>query len=748
MNYSSQYPPYIGVLSSEILQALTEIQAYFDLDELRVLQHDEDHILIPIIIPVSIPPNGTVGGIDIRAQEPCLVRISLNGYPHESPTVISDREDFPRRFLGHLYVSKDEKNPGPFCLVRNDPHEWFANRSITGVLDVTHQWFFKAAIGKLNEDGDEFDPTRLEGYRGYHIYKYVTLLDVVAGDKRLLPDHPFAVMLSCIFLNEDALTYKTIYHIPFIQLEQMKGVIEKINGEFKADDLARMLMSIVVWSDGQPVESEYCTAVPQNYGELKIYFQVRGIQIESILQISAKFGIHNLNGIPIIHAMRRPRKMIGYKGEFEFINFVLLTDEDSKPGKFPDETPVRVQSHTEPFTRELAEELSGEIRDLPTLYVGGGSLGSKLVLHEIRAGNIHVGVADQDKLMQHNLVRHALFNESVGMYKAQALIRKARNFFVLDKVEGFKSYPIRIHQVPEEELNLYPRLIDSTASLGVQNWLTTKQFAKDPVVIRTELAHQGQLGLVYVEGKGRNPRIDDLVNLTYYRAVSNPVLEYWRKYDSSAELMNLNVGLGCSSPTTVMADDTISFHASIFSRLIQNLPAAPGDGLLFRSVMQDKGVPAIASESEIVPPFEVYACCEGSGWEIRLVGGSTQRFLDLCHSKGNIETGGILIGMANSKTRTIHVFDIITEPQDSKGTCSGFTRGTKGMPALVDEIKEKTGDMVGYIGEWHTHPMNLERLSSIDRKTIGDLKVINRRVPIPTLAVIVTTSQVLPFVFA
>lgn len=749
MAYSTQFKSYEGELSDQLRQVLAEIKSYFGLDEIPVLQYDETHILVLVTIDVPLPPQGTIGGIDIRPKEPCLMRISLVGYPDESPVVSSDREDFPSQFLGHLYVAKNANMPGPFCLVRNDPHEWFANRSISGLLDVTQQWLFKAAIGRLNEDGDEFDPTRLEGYRGYHIYKYETVRDIIVNDNRLTPAQPFAVMMACGYLNDGQVTYKSINHIPFIQLEKTRDLISQISEKLTDDDLAKPLLSLVVWSDGSPVETEYCTSIPDTYATLKIYFQVRGIDIDEILKAFSKAGLHLLNAIPVIHAIRRPNKMIGYDSEYEFINFQLQAKTNNN-GKFSDDSVVKNQSHTEPFSKGLAKELSGDDRSIPTLYIGGGSLGSKLFTHELRSGNIEVGVVDQDELMQHNLVRHELFSESVGKNKAQALIKKAENFFALDKVGEFRSYPYRIHHVKKEDLDRYVRIIDSTASLAVQNWLAKKTFANVPVIIRTELVHQGQLGLAYIEGDNRNPRIDDLVNITYYLAVNNPVLKRWRRFDSSAELMNLNIGLGCSSPTTVMADDTISFHASVFSRLIQNFPSDPqhkGEGLLYRSILENKSIPVLSSETEYMKPFEVYPCGEGSGWEIRFIHGSTERFFDLCRRKGRVETGGILIGMANSKTKTIHVFDIITEPQDSKGTCTGFIRGIKGIPALVDRIKELTGDMVGYIGEWHTHPMDLERLSGVDRSTIAELRVINRRVPIPTLAVVVTTNKVLPFVF-
>jgi integrative and conjugative element protein (TIGR02256 family) len=126
--------------------------------------------------------------------------------------------------------------------------------------------------------------------------------------------------------------------------------------------------------------------------------------------------------------------------------------------------------------------------------------------------------------------------------------------------------------------------------------------------------------------------------------------------------------------------------------------------------------------------------------------GMTDHFLMFCRSK-NVETGGILIGIANYKSKVIHVFDIVSEPRGSKGTCVGFTRGIDGLPEQVNEIKRQTGQIIGYVGEWHTHPMNLEWLSSTDHDTIKKLQKINRRVPIPTLALIVTNVKVLPYVF-
>jgi hypothetical protein len=124
-----------------------------------------------------------------------------------------------------------------------------------------------------------------------------------------------------------------------------------------------------------------------------------------------------------------------------------------------------------------------------------------------------------------------------------------------------------------------------------------------------------------------------------------------------------------------------------------------------------------------------------------------QQLLNQCKKFGKKETGGVLIGVANYKTKVIHVFEIVPEPKGSVGTQVAFTRGITGLPELVNEVKYNTGEIIGYIGEWHTHPMNLESLSGQDMQTIGQLQTINRKTPIPTCAVIVTPSKVIPFVY-
>ncbi len=43
-------------------------------------------------------------------------------------------------------------------------------------------------------------------------------------------------------------------------------------------------------------------------------------------------------------------------------------------------------------------------------------------------------------------------------------------------------------------------------------------------------------------------------------------------------------------------------------------------------------------------------------------------------------------------------------PSDSKSSPGSFERGVKGLADAVNEASRRTAGIVGYIGEWHSHP--------------------------------------------
>ena len=111
--------------------------------------------------------------------------------------------------------------------------------------------------------------------------------------------------------------------------------------------------------------------------------------------------------------------------------------------------------------------------------------------------------------------------------------------------------------------------------------------------------------------------------------------------------------------------------------------------------------------------------------------------------------GGVFIGRANFKTKTIHVVSIVPAPPDSRANTVCFFRGTQYLPERVAQISDATGGQLGYIGEWHTHPAGPDFMSPTDTETVMRFKekfdtLIS---PLPVFLLIVTPTAFLPFVY-
>jgi hypothetical protein len=745
MLFSENLNEFPETLPNVVNDAIQDIGRYFSRTDLKILSFTENCIAIPVTLTVELPPNGPVRGIDIRNHEPILILIWINEFPNLAPKVLSDRTDFPKEHLSHLYASPGD-NPAALCLVRGNPNEWFAGVRIQDLLGVCEEWFFKAATGFLDTDGNEFDPLRPMGYSGNHIYNYEMVRDVAREAVEFVNGFPAACMFTLFFPYNGDVIFKTLRSVQFIEIEKTLELIATIDRN-EIGDRHKALLSVLLWDPTDMTNDNYVIDFPSNYGELKLYFKKHNIDVDHVLRV---FGSKNVLGsvVPIVHAIKRSKKLVGFDGEYEFVNFAMKVEREN--GKIKDNATVKLLSHIEPFSKNLAAKLTEEDRDSNTFFLGAGSLGSKIIMHDARSGKFSMGICDEDIFLQHNKVRHVLFDNKVGQNKALALLAELNDMFITDVSRSFKAYPSKIIDVDIKDLLTYDWLVDTTASLNVQNWLVQSKLIKRPTVARCELANYGKLGLLYIEGEQRNPRIDDLINLAYFRATTYPEIEDWRKADATRDISTLEIGLGCSSTTSVMADDTISIHAAVFSKLLyneKNRKNIQEKGLIYLSSITDNTFPETSSRYELVEPFECFNCLAGSGWEIRFISGLSAKLLSLCNQFSPYETGGVLLGICNYKTKTIHVFDIIEEPRDSKSSCTGFSRGIDGLPEQVDVLKQITGETIGYVGEWHTHPMNLEQLSGRDKDTISELGEINRKVPIPTFAIIVTPKKILPFVY-
>jgi len=760
MLYSDDLLLYEGEVSLSIKEAIAEIQEFLQIADIQIFKFDDFNIAIPIDLGINLPSKGTHDSIDIRANEPVLIIFNLKNYPTSSPKIKSNRKDFPSSNLSHLYaIQKDA--PPTLCLVRENLDEWFANKRISDLILVGKQWFSKASNGLLSEDADEFEPIRLEGYRGYSIYNYIKLHNVVKDNKRYLDDYPFSYQLFTTKINKSYPAFKriNISLTPHI-FPETYDIIKNWNLElYKKDktleNIDLPLIGLLIWSNSDNKISSYSTSLPKTYSELEKYAEKNLISIKEPIEnyIKDNLNVNNFTSfIPLIIAIKRPKKLIGFESDIEFLHFVINVGTDSIQGSIiSPETEVFFQAHREIISSSLAQKISLRNNQEKTLFIGAGALGSKLLFHFARSGNFNLMAIDNDKFSPHNIVRHDLFMESSGINKAKAVIDKVKAF--LDDNSSLQYNEGNIFNLDKELLQNYSWLIDTSASLNVQNWLVNSNLNEIPNRARAEIAYKGNLGFLYIEGENQNPRLDDLVNYIYFLGLKNIIISEWLVEENKKKDGNdydiVDIGIGCNSPTVIMSNDSMSFHAAIFSKILNNefdRKTIEKSGFLNISYISIDGF-KIDSSSYLVPKLDVFQCQNNSGWEIRIVTGVLERMKHEANKHRRNETGGVFIGICNYKTKTIHVFDTIIAPADSKHNPVYFYRGIENLPEQVKQIKEITGGMIGYIGEWHTHPMGLDSLSGIDQQAVKDLKPLNDKYPIPTFISILSKDKFLPFVF-
>jgi integrative and conjugative element protein (TIGR02256 family) len=68
------------------------------------------------------------------------------------------------------------------------------------------------------------------------------------------------------------------------------------------------------------------------------------------------------------------------------------------------------------------------------------------------------------------------------------------------------------------------------------------------------------------------------------------------------------------------------------------------------------------------------------------------------------ETGGVLLGYHDLNINAIVVVDAMEAPPDSRSSPGSFERGVQGVADAAKEAHRRTAGIVGYIGEWHSHP--------------------------------------------
>ena len=765
--FSATLPLFEGQLSNPALQdSITDLQRYLGGEALPLLAWDAEHVAIALAIPVELPPLGNYEELDIRELEPVLLVFSLADYPTQPPTVFTDRLDFPKDSLAHLYIARQGRPPA-FCLVRGSFNEWYANKRLRDVVVRIGNWLRDAAVGGLTLDGEQYDPLRLEGYRGTVIYPYDKLAAAIQAGEAWGPKQNFTLLL---FENTSREAEQPAFRFEkFItpsdyeatRKQYFQATLELLaNKTFK---VKQYHLGYLLWGTGSETYSQYSVDLPRNWVDFQAFCTAHCIELDDFESFLADehLDFNIFHAIPVVCAIRRPKPVIGFSSNFEFVNFYLeLTAADKQEGSIISNLPVHFQAHNEPLTWRQARTISGSFPNLPdgTFVVGCGALGSKVVMHLARNGVNNLCLLDPDKVSPHNLVRYALHAEAEGINKAVALASTINKLFRHETHISAVGLPKTGEFIWQsvEQVRLTKQILDFSASEAFLTSLVNQPDLEHTAITRAVLSDHGNLGILSIEGLARNPRLDDLQVALYAHGKQSPAVSTWLQREQAAAASQgtlVTVGVGCNSETTILADEVISLHAAYFSQVVKyesNRSERSSEGQLFLSrVASGQDLPGVTTERLLVPKRVVVTAGNDPTWTIRMCPTVAKAIrVALCSAYPN-ETGGVLIGQVNYKTKTIHVVDLVLAPADSQATPVCFFRGIQGLPEAIGLASHQSGGQLGYVGEWHTHPLGPNCMSATDHNTVHRFKQEFDELPnpLPVFLLIATSRKLLPFVY-
>ncbi|MCE4553802.1 ThiF family adenylyltransferase [Roseateles cellulosilyticus] len=327
--------------------------------------------------------------------------------------------------------------------------------------------------------------------------------------------------------------------------------------------------------------------------------------------------------------------------------------------------------------------------------VGAGSLGSAILNLWTRAGWGRWWVIDKDHVKPHNLVRHVAFAGQVGELKCDALAELSsaatEGAAVVTPINGDAcdlSAAAMQNALVNAEL-----IVDASAALEYPRHASFQEGL--PRHATAFVTPNGNGSVLMIEDLDRGMRLRSL-EAQYYRAI---LREEWGVKHLEGNLGTYWSGASCRDISVAMPYSRIAAHASTLAEQIM-LCSRQAEACI-RVWARDPETGGV-SVHEVIPTAErvlyfgelTVFYDEGLARHLKAL-----RLASLPN-----ETGGVLLGYHDFNVGAIVLVDALPAPSDSQTSPGFFERGVAGLAVAVEDASSRTAGIVGYVGEWHSHP--------------------------------------------
>ena len=696
----------------------------------------------------------TVGPVEIDADGACLASVSIRtnlptawraagksptgvrlveqvnfefpaDYPANPPQIYL-RQDF-NRSLPHIHPG-DPGSPVEPCYLDGDPRELLHRQGIGGIVNQLVYWLERAAKDELIDHAQGWEPIRRDYVEDCVVAEHDGLRELIGKQAsfKFLPINVVKFFLPFELHNQGKgyLFCGLVRSEPIpINADQLSKIRRpsSVSQQIQFSESFSIFVSPGRLPSGEPfVCKYYAPETVKNLFDLinRAYEYGCGKELKNaILHLRNQTVGLTTDGracpILVILCARRPTHLIGSSSNLELIPYLLETPAPMFTDKHS-AIPVHPVGLRHAISPQLLRDMSGisEPDDRILVQIGCGSLGSKIALHMARAGLAPSVVADNQTMSPHNAARHALV-PSKDPYNIQWMVPKAEA--LADSIEGLGQHAeaknVDLVFLGADKKRLWKviskkawAVVNSTASLAVRDTLGALPNAVLPArVIETSLFAGGSVGLMTIEGPGRNPNTSDLVLEAYENIRSDESIRN-SFFGINGSMERREIGQGCSSTTMIMPDTDISlFSASMARKLLQvRQQELPESGQTLIGRLDSDGLGLTWTSADVEPYHCVQAENEPS-WQIRISPSAHKIICEQCDQYPDVETGGIIMGAASEIRKTISVTNILPAPDDSERSATSFVLGTKGVSQMLEEYAKPTGFTLHCVGTWHSH---------------------------------------------
>lgn len=354
--------------------------------------------------------------------------------------------------------------------------------------------------------------------------------------------------------------------------------------------------------------------------------------------------------------------------------------------------PCRVETELTPSEAVVFNGYAARMNGF--VAIGGGAIGSHVLMALAKSGSVPSAVIDEDFLSPHNFARHALGGTYVGVSKARALVNEFVQLFpseahasaIVDNFVSPKNPAVIAQKLAESRL-----VLDLSASQAVARELAGNDAA--PRAVSAFFNPKGNDLVFLAESADRSVRLNELEMQYYWRVAVDERLE---GHLARGDLKRY--AYGCRDHSLVIPETNVLILSGIAAEAVQAVSKADEAFAQVWRLRPNLSVDVIACPSTPMMKVSVggWTCCVSKG-----VAASMDALRERHLPK---ETGGVLIGGYDLATRRIYIVGPLEAPEDSEADESGFTRGVDGLAAFVEQISDQVNGQLHYVGEWHSHP--------------------------------------------